>query len=334
MIGVAVLGLGRIGPRHADVVRSTKGAALKAVAEVDDKKRTSFLAAHEEVPAHKDYRDVLARKDVQAVVVCLPHWLHEQACVDAANAGKHVFVEKPLANTVAECDRIIEAARKNRVLLMPAHTQRYYPVVRRTKELLDARAVGDPIMAVDVWYKPLEPQARPAWMLDRQKGGGMMLMDGVHMIDRLLWLFGPDVHSVKAMVGNPVYPEYSADDTAMGLLRWRSGLVATISRIAFRTGVTEYGADLFCTRGQLRFRIAYGQRGQTGVWIGQDEQWRPVEFPTWDPLERQFREFIDAVSREAESPIAPEHGRQVIQIMEAMERSSATGREVLLLERG
>ena len=155
-------------------------------------------------------------------------------------------------------------------------------------------------------------------------------MDGVHMIDRLIWIFGRDVHSVKAMVGNPVYPDIPADDTSMAQIRWGGGEVATVSRIAFRTGVTRYGADIFCTEGQVKFRIAYGRHGATGVWIGKDERFSEVAVPQFDSLERQFHEFVEAVETGAEPPITAAHGRQVIEVMEAMDRSSETGREVLL----
>ena len=330
MLGAAVLGLGRIGPGHVDVVASAQGVELKAVAEVDEAKLGRVLDSHPDAAGYGDFRDVLRRDDIDLVVICLPHWMHAESVIAAAEAGKHILVEKPLADSLEECDRIIEAVEKNGVSVMPAHTQRYYLVVRKTKEVLDSGELGAPIMAVDMWYKPLNPDARPKWMLDRDTGGGMALMDGVHMIDRLLWIFGPDVHSVKAMVGNPVHPEIPADDTSMAQMRWRDGKVASINRIAYRTGVTKYGADFFCTEGQIKFRIAYGQHGTTGVWIGRDEQYSAVDVPQFNSLETQFRDFVDSLNSGAEPPITAAHGRQVIQVMEAMDRSSDTGHEVLL----
>ena len=80
-------------------------------------------------------------------------------------------------------------------------------------------------MAIDTWYKPHDPELRPPWLLDRKLGGGMLLMDGTHMIDRLLWHLGGKVVSVKAMNGNPVYPEIPADDTAMAFLQFDTGVV-------------------------------------------------------------------------------------------------------------
>ena len=331
MLGAAVLGLGRIGPTHARVVAASAGAELRAVADSDEAKLGALLDDMPGVVGHGDYRVALARDDVDVAVICLPHWLHEEAAVAAAEAGKHILIEKPLADSVAACDRIIAAAERAGVVLMPAHTQRYYPVVARAKEVLDSGEIGDLIMAVDTWYKPLNPETRPKWMLDRETGGGMALMDGVHLIDRLLWIIGPDLHSVSGVVGNPVYPSIPADDTSMALLRWKSGKTASISRIAFRTGITQYGADFFCTEGQLRLRIAYGQVGTTGLWIGRGEEQTRLDVPEFDSLGRQFEEFLGAVRIGAEPPITGAHGRQVIEVIEAIDHSSETGREVVLV---
>lgn len=153
-------------------------------------------------------------------------------------------------------------------------------------------------------------------------------MDGVHLIDRLLWIIGTDLRSVSGVVGNPVYPSIPADDTSMALLRW-SGKTASVSRIAFRTGGTQYGADFFCTEGQLRLRIAYGQVGTTGLWIGRGKEHTRLEVPAFDSLGRQFEGFLGAVRSGAQPPITGAHGRQVIEVIEAIDRSSETGREVV-----
>ena len=115
----------------------------------------------------------------------------------------------------------------------------------------------------------------------------------------------------------------------MALLRWKSGKTASVSRIAFRTGITQYGADFFCTAGQLRVRIAYGQVGTTGLWIGRDEELKKVDVPEFDSLDRQFEEFLSAVRNGTEPPITGAHGRQVIEVIQAIDRSSETGREVV-----
>ena len=329
-LGTAVLGLGRVGPGHVRVVADNPRARLVAIADADAAKLERTAAGHPGCAAVADYRDVLARDDVQAVMICLPHWLHEQAAIDAVKAGKHVLIEKPLAVSLEECNRIAEVVNASNVTFTIGHTQHFYPLVMAAKQLLDSQRVGRTIMAIDSWYKPHNPEQRPLWLLDRKLGGGMLLMDGTHMIDRLLWHLGGKVVSVKAMNGNPVYPEIPADDTAMAFLQFDNGIVATISRIAYRTGITQYGADYFGTMGQLKYRLPYGPHGEKGLWTGQDEVWTPVEVADNDPLADQFDSFLDAIASGDTPAVTVDHGREVIRVMEAIERSGETGREIYL----
>ena len=330
MINVAILGLGRVGPSHAKTVQANPRVSLVALADADQVKLDRAAADYPRCATYRDYREVLARDDVQAVVICLPHWLHGQAAVDAIQAGKHVLIEKPLANTLEECQRVAEALVGKSLKFHVAHTQHFYPIVVKAKEVLDSGKIGRLIMGIDTWYKPLEPEKRPAWMLDRKLGGGMMLMDGVHMIDRLLWHVGSKVTAVKAMNGNPIYPEIPADDTAMAFLQFENGVVVTISRIAYRTGITQYGADYFGTSGQLKYRLPYGRFGENGLWVGQDEVWQPIEVAKNNSLADQFDAFLDCIEKDTPPPVDVHHGLEVIRVMEAIERSGASGREVMI----
>lgn len=329
-LGVAVLGLGRVGPAHVRVVSENPRVRLVAIADAVESKLAQAAAGQPGCAALTDYRDALAREDVQAVVICLPHWLHEQAAIDAVQAGKHVLIEKPLATSLEGCERIAEVVSKSNLTFTVGHTQHFYPIVAKTKQLLDEQRVGRTLMAIDTWYKPYEPEKRPAWMLDRKQGGGMLLMDGTHMIDRLLWHLGGKVVSVKAMNGNPIYPEIPADDTAMAFLQFDNGIVATISRIAYRTGITQYGADYFGTNGQIKYRLPYGRHGEVGLWVGQNEVWDPIEVTPNNSMVDQFNAFLDAIENGTPPAVSVDHGVEVIRVMEGIERSAETGREVVL----
>jgi predicted dehydrogenase len=165
-------------------------------------------------------------------------------------------------------------------------------------------------------------------------------MDGTHEIDRLLWLIGYDVATVSARVGQFTYPhdkhpEIAADDTAMCFIRWKSGIVATISRIAWEKGATEYGGDLFFTEGMARFRVAYGNSTgqQTAVWVADTPggTWQLEEVDETNQLLDEFSDFVAAIERgDKDTPIPQEHGIRVLEVLEATEESSRTGREVIL----
>ena len=168
-------------------------------------------------------------------------------------------------------------------------------------------------------------------MLERDKGGGMGQMDGTHLIDRLLWLLGDDIYSVNGITSNYTHPELSADDTGMHFLRWKSGKAAAITRMGWRHGITEYGADYYFTNGQAKHRRAYGRKGETGVWVERDNEWETVPFTEIDSLQAEFDEFAAAVERgDDDSPIPMRHGLNVLRVFEATEASHESGREVIL----
>ena len=338
LVGVAVLGTGRIGGSYIKVVNQTPGAELKVVAEQRPEAAKPWQDEFPDVEFVSDYKAVLERDDIDIVIGTLPHWLHYQAGLDAAQSGKHVFMEKPLALTSSEGREMLDAASANGVKLMTAHTQRYYPAVAAMKKLVDSKRLGDVIMAHDMWHKPYQPWTRPPWMLIGSKGGGMGQMDGTHEIDRLMWILGDDVETVSAQVGQYTYPksenpEIDADDTAMCFLRWKSGKVATISRMAWEVGATEYGGDFFFTKGMARFRLKYGSAAgqETAMYIADTDEgtWKKEPVDETDSLLDEFTEFVAAIERgDEDTPIPQEHGLKVLRVFEATEESARTGREV------
>ncbi len=338
MFGVAVLGTGRLGGNYIDIVNRTSRADLKVVAEARDEVAAPWKIKYPDVEFVNDYRVALKRDDVHVVIGALPHWLHYRAGLDAAEAGKHVYMEKPMALSALEGIELLSAAKANGVKFMTAHTQRYYPAVQAMKKIVDSKRLGEVVMAYDMWHKVYQPWTRPPWMLDASKGGGMGQMDGTHEIDRLMWIIGDDVETVSARVGQITYPrtenpEIDCDDTAMCFLRWKSGKVATISRMAWRVGATEYGANYFFTDGMAKFRLKYGQgpEQETALWIADSEDgiWRKEEIIENDSMFEEFKDFIEALERgDGDTPIPQEHGLKVLKVFEATEESARIGREV------
>ncbi len=336
--GVAVLGTGRIGGRYIDVVKKTPGAEIRVVAEPREDAAARWRSRHPDVDFVSNYRETLERDDVDVVIGTLPHWLHYQAALDAAAAGKHIYMEKPTAAWAWQAEEMLAAARENGVKLMTAHTQRYFPAVQAMKGVVDSGDLGSVIMAYDMWHKPYVPYNRPEWMLDRERGGGMGQMDGTHQIDRLLWIIGNDVATVSARQGQFTYPKsehpaIDCDDTGMYFIRWKSGIVATVSRIAWERGATEYGGDWFFTGGMARFRLSYGGGDPPALFIADtgDGTWRRETVPVRDSLLDEFTEFIESLERgDEDTPIPQVHGLNVLRVLEATEESARTGREVVL----
>jgi predicted dehydrogenase len=338
MLGIGIIGGGRILRAHAQPAIALAETRLAGIAEIDPERLAKATETYG-CRGCAEYQELLSDPDVEAVVIGLPHWLHKQATIDSLNAGKHVLLEKPMALDTAECDAIMEAARASGKTLMVAHSQHYFPVNIAARKLIREGEIGAPVMATDTWYKPFwEGGQRPPWFLDASKGGGMWPMNGSHMIDRMTFLLGREVTAVKARVGSPVFG-LSATDMGMAFLDFEDGVCATLQHLGYRDGVTRFEAEISGTEGQLRFS---GDRGGGTLYRSRGGEWVEVPYPTPElPLKpgaelpnpvfgAQMLEFARAVRENRPPAVTAEYGRQVVRVMEACEESSRTGREVRL----
>src|SRR5437879_6192151 len=234
MTNLAIIGAGRISGAHASAATTLEGVRLAGCVDTDPARLASFIQRFQ-CPGYASTREMLARSDGYAVVSTLPHWRHSGLTVSCLHAGKHVLLEKPMAMTVAECDRMIDAAERAGRTLMIAHSQHFFPVNQQVCRMIRAGAIGRVVFATDTWYKPFYQDPRPPWFLDAEKGGGMWPMNGSHMIDRMTMFLGSEVVAVKAMVGTH-FVDVPATDTGMALLQFASGAHATLHHCGFKTG--------------------------------------------------------------------------------------------------
>ena len=327
-LGVLIIGAGRVSAAHARAVERTAGAKLVAVADLD-RARAEAFAGQWGCRAYQEYAEALKRDDVGIATIALPHFLHERVTVDCCSAGKHVFIEKPMADTVEECDRMIQAAERAGVKLFVGHTQRYFAATIRAKEIVQGGTVGQPVFATDTWYKPFAIQTRPPWMLDRAMGGGMWLMDGAHQIDRTCWVLDSDVESVKAYIGNPFHG-VKADDAELALLQLRNGTYATIVHTGHAgRGVDRCEVEIPCTRGSVRFD-SYSNR----LAVDRDGAYQPVEVERVDPFAAEMANLVGAIQGRERLGVTAGWGRHIVEVLLACEESSRTGREVRVRSRG
>src|SRR5437773_8920700 len=145
-LGVAIFGAGRAGHGHARALAQTPGTRMTAVFDTDRERADAFAETHGCL-AFTDSDSVLRRDDVDLVMVALPNFLHEQATIDAASAGKHVFLEKPMADTIEECERMLAAVERSGIHLLVAHSQRYFGSTIRAKSILQSGELGQPVFS-------------------------------------------------------------------------------------------------------------------------------------------------------------------------------------------
>lgn len=323
-LGVAIFGAGRAGHGHARAVSAASGARLVAVFDADADRANAFAETHGCEP-FTDSDSVLARDDVALVMVALPNFLHERATIDAASARKHVFLEKPMADTLEECDRMLAAVDKAGVHLLVAHSQRYFASTIRARELLQSGELGRPVFATDTWYKPFGLASRLPWFLDRATGGGMWLMNGAHMVDRTCWVLDSEVASVRAWIGSPLHG-LAADDANIAFLQLRNGLHATIVHAGYRNrGVEKCEVEITCTDGMLRFDSYSNQLA-----VDAGGAYEPIECTRVDPFTEELQNLVAAIRGNETLQVPPAWGRHIVAVLLAAEESSRTGREVAL----
>lgn len=158
-----------------------------------------------------DYRDMLEASAIDAVFIAAPNHLHCDMVLAAAEANKHVLCEKPMALTLGEADRMIEAAREHRVRLMVGFTERYLTPFAKAKDLIEAGQIGEPAMI----HAKRAHKPRHDWVQDPEKSGGVLLLAGVHNIDLTLWLGGSTPKRLYAEMGSFVYKSDYTDNVAL-----------------------------------------------------------------------------------------------------------------------
>jgi predicted dehydrogenase len=238
--------------RVAEALREGTDCDLVAVSRARAELAESF--AHE-VGARRWYpswRDLVADPEIEALYVATPVRLHAEQTIAAAEAGKHVLCEKPMAMDLAECDRMIAACRASGVTLGIAYYRRFYPMVARVKHLIDAGEIGTLVFAEMRAFEPFDPRpGEPrSWLLKRsESGGGPMADFGCHRLEILLHLLGP-IRRVTSLVST-IALDREVEDTATALLQFErgaSGMLAVTHAAADRQDTL----DLFGTKGSIR----------------------------------------------------------------------------------
>lgn len=227
---LALVGCGAISRAHVPAIRA--GAPRTRVTTVVDvdRGRAEALAAECGARVFTDLGAALAAGGFEAVDVMLPHHLHEEAAVRCFEAGKHVLLEKPLANDPDACERILAAARRAGTVFQVAENSQYWPEVLAARELLVSGAIGETITARANFVVPPMPEfygGPSPWRLDlAASGGGIALDTGSHWIRPLrMWL--GEVEAVVGATGRP-WPAMQGESLVRALLRFRSGVVASL----------------------------------------------------------------------------------------------------------
>lgn len=344
---VGVIGMGFAGRLHCEGYKSV-GQRAKLVAVCDrDTERVKSQAEEFGAEPYTDYRELLKRQNIDAVDICVPHHLHTAVAVEAAKSGKHILVEKPIALTLEDADKIIHAAKKANVTLMVAENHLFKSAHRKVKEIVDSGELGRVFLvrAYEGTVSELTLKPDPKDWRNLQENQGVLLDMGVHKFALLRWLLG-EVDSVFAvrekLVVKKLAPNY--DDTSLVILRFKNDAVAEVVVTSGLVGGVTNSLEVYATGGTILENhtwdkpVIYMSRKTSldmGTWVWPEWVQPEVEhapFPGYYNISfrNEVKHFVDCVLENKRPEMTGEDGREALKVAIAAIKSSEEKRMIKL----
>ncbi len=326
-IRFAIIGYGNIGRRHAAHILQHPQAELTAVCDIE-------VGVQESLPAGVNYysevQDLFQNESVDVVCVCTPNYLHETHTILALEAGCHAVVEKPMALSVAECDRMIEAARKADRRIFAVKQNRYNPPVQAVKELIKNQSLGQMylIQVNCFWNRNDQYYAQSNWRGKKLMDGGCLFTQFSHFIDILYYLNG-SLDSVVGFIDNYAHKHNTEfEDTGSFTMRAANG--ATVN---FNFSTCAYGQNM---EGAITILAEKGTVKIGGQYLNTIEyqQLESCELPqinisakandyglyqgSMSNHDRVIENVVDVLTNNGTIMTSAEEGREVVRIIEMM----------------
>ena len=321
MIGASTIGREWMAP----AIAAQPDSVVVAVASASPERARSFAADLGIARAYGAAADLLADEEVDAVYISTTNEQHEPIAIAAAQAGKHVLSEKPLALSLAGARRMVEACRAAGVVMGTNHHLRNAATHRAMRDLVQSGAIGQPL-AARVFHAVYLPPHLQGWRIERPEAGGGVILDiTVHDADTLRFVLGDEVAEVTAMMASQGMGQAGLEDAVMGVMRFGNGVLAQFhdaftARHAY-TGFEVHGSD-----GSLYGRDVMTQRPVGTVTLRRNGAEEDVPVAHENLYERSVRLFNQAVHGQGAPAASGEDGVRSLAIALAVRESAATGR--------
>jgi predicted dehydrogenase len=345
--GVVIVGCGMIARFHARALAEVPSAKLLALVSrnaANARKLCETVGVH--CDTYEDLGQALARPDIHIVIITTPSGAHMSPAMAAAQAGKHVIVEKPLEITLERCDRIIEACDKNHVKLCTIFPSRFSDANRALKAAVEAGRFGKLTLGETTckWWRPQSYYDEGGWKgTQALDGGGALMNQAIHNVDLLQWMMGPVSH-LSGFTAMLAHERIEVEDTAVACLRFANGAL----------GVIQATTSVY--PGLPKTIAVHGDRGT--VVIEQDDvlRWELTPETAEDRAikekfaqksgasggssnpaaishvghARQLTDFVQAIEAGRPPLVDGREGRRAVEIILAIYRSAKTGQTVAL----
>jgi len=340
-VRLGVIGVKGIGRTHIKGIASAEEAELFAVADIDEEEGRSVASEHG-AKWYRDYEDMLKLPELDAVTICTPHFLHYPMTMKALDSGKHVLVEKPMALTVREADKMIENARSRGLKLGVVFQYRTFPVNREIKRLIETGELGT-IYRVCMEVCAFRTQLyydRDAWRGKwATEGGGALINQTIHDLDLLQWFAGKP----KRLQGqtSTIYHNVEVEDIASATILFENGAHG-ILQVGIIDPISTTRLEICGEKGKLICEDREARRAILGkpvteyvaapeVWEWHPEiQWVDVKPEVEDRGGHRaiIRDFAQAILEDREPLVNGEEGRASLEIVNAIILSSFEGKAV------
>lgn len=227
MVNYAIIGCGHIAKKHASAISNSANSKLVAVCDTVPE-RMEYYKEEYNVDTYTDYDKLLLDKNVDVINICTPSGLHASLAVKAANAKKHIVVEKPIALTLEDSKQIIDVCKENNVKLAVVHPNRFRPVMIEMKKILKDNLLGkiSHANATVRWNRNQEYYDQAAWRGTKEFDGGVLMNQAIHNLDLLLWFMG-EVDELFSMEATRLR-NIESEDVSTGVIRFKSGALGIV----------------------------------------------------------------------------------------------------------
>ncbi len=340
-LSVGIVGLGWVAGAHIETFKSVKGAQVTAVCS----RRKPDAAAIEKqygqpLKVYDSYDEMLADRSLHIIDICTPHPLHPEQAIKAAQAGKHVLLEKPMALTWDDARAVADAVTKAQVRFCVGFQVRFSAQFSLIRSLLDQGLLGELHYGEVDYYHGIGPwYGQFGWNAKKEMGGSSLLTAGCHAMDALLWLMDDTVEEVTSYTTRSravEFAPYQYPTTATALLKFKSGKVGKVASVIDCLQPYYFHTHLVGSEGSLLDNRIYSQKlkGMSKT------RWSTLETALIDsgdvndhPYQPQFQAFVDAINAKKDMPLTGlESALETHRVVFAADRSAAEGRPVRLSE--
>ena len=345
MLGFAIVGCGMIARFHARALGDVAGTKIVALVGRNAASAEKMKAELKlDCVVSSDLAEVVKRPDVHVVIITTPSGAHLEPAVLAANAGKHVVVEKPLEITLDRCDRIIEACEKNKVKLCTIFPSRFGDANLELKKAVGAGRFGRLTLGETTckWWRTQSYYDEGGWKgTQALDGGGALMNQAIHNVDLLLWMMGP-VSTIAGMTATLAHERIEVEDTAVACMRFKNGAVGVIQAATSVWPGLPKTIGIHGDKGSVVIEQDDLLRWEFDPAAGDDESIRArfaqkvgASGGSSNPASishvghaRQLADFVRAIESGTAPVVDGREGRRAVEVILAIYESQRTGRIV------